>query len=169
MHSKIVLGIDPGIANAGWALLERHPTTYELIECGLISTPSKTQLGKRLKTHFLKIQYLLDTHRPDLVAIEAVYHNRNISSSISTGQVIGIVELASEMQDIPILQIQPQFVKASVVGCNEASKDAVIAAVNRMLRTKVKGSHIADAVACAVAGHLKFPTLTQQNRSAILS
>ena len=125
------------------------------MDSGIIKTPSKTPLGLRLKTHYTEIQELLEKHNPDLVCIEAVFHNRNISSSISTGQVIGIVALASALLNVPTLQINPQFVKKSVLGIGTASKADVIGAVNRMLGVKVKATHVADAVACAVGGHLK--------------
>ena len=160
MKRKLVLGIDPGIASAGFAIVRRLPDHYELVDSGLVKTPARTPLGNRLLTHFTQIQTLLETHSPDLVAIEAVFHNRNISSSISTGQVIGVVELACAIADVPILQVQPQFVKASVLGVGQASKDAVIKAVNKLLGVKLRSSHVADAVGCAVAGHLKMPVKT---------
>ena len=157
MKNKLVIGIDPGIASTGWAVVKRLPNRYTLLDSGLITTPSKTPLGERLKTHFMQIQTLLQKHSPDLVAIEAVFHNRNISSSISTGQVIGIVALACALVDVLTLQINPQFVKKSILGIGIASKADVIGAVNRMLDVSVKDTHVADAVACAVAGHLKMP------------
>ena len=154
MKNKIVLGIDPGIASTGWGVVKRLPDHYALLNSGLINTPSKTALGERLKTHSLEIRHLLETHRPDLVAIEAVFHNRNISSSISTGQVIGIVEVSCCEMGIPTLQINPQFVKSAVMGVGTATKDAMIRSVNRLLGVEVKSPHVADAVACAVGGHL---------------
>ena len=158
MHSKLVLGIDPGIASAGWAVVKRLPNRYALVDSGLITTPSKTPLGSRLKTHFTQAQSVLDQHRPDLVSIEAVFHNRNITSSITTASVIAVVELACELSDIPTLQIIPQMVKASLTGVVSASKEDMVRAVNQVLGVEVKSTHIADAVACAVAGHLKIPT-----------
>ena len=157
MTNKLVLGIDPGIASAGWAVVKRLPDRYALLDSGLITTPSKTALGERLKTHYTEIQSILEKHRPDLVSIEAVFHNRNISSSISTGQVIGLVELVCAVSGVPTLQVNPQFVKSAVIGVGTASKDVMIRSVNRLLGMKVKSPHVADAVACAVAGHLKMP------------
>lgn len=161
---KTVIGIDPGIASAGWAIVKRLPDRYELVDSGLVKTTAKTPLGKRLLTHFTQIQTLLEIHRPDLVCIEAVFHNRNISSSISTAGVIGVVELACALAGVPTLQVQPQFAKASVLGIGQASKETVIRSVNKLLGAKLRSSHVADAVGCAVAGHLKMPIRTGDTR-----
>ena len=157
MKNKLVIGIDPGIASTGWAVVKRLTTKYQLLDSGLIVTPPRTPLRKRLKTHFSEIQDALKKYRPDLVGIEAVFHNRNISSSMSTSNVIGVVELACELADVPTLQMKPQLVKSALTGIGTASKAKMIRAVSQVLGAEVKSQHVADAVACAVAGHLKMP------------
>ena len=156
MKNKIVVGFDPGLASTGWGVVERGSDNYGLLASGIIKTPAKVALGVRLHTHFSDISDILDRYCPGLVSIEAVFHNRNISSSISTGQVIGCIEVLCAQKDIRTVQVNPQFVKSAVMGVSAATKDAMVRSVNRMFGVAVKNPHVADAVACAVAGHLKM-------------
>lgn len=150
------LGIDPGIANTGWALVEKTTQGYNLSDSGVITTVLRTSLGDRLSQHFVKLHEILEIYQPAMVSIEAVYFNKNISSCISTASVIGIVELASEQADIPTLQINPQFLKAAVTGSSFASKLLVKRNVNRLMGSDIRNGHESDACAAAIAGLLKL-------------
>lgn len=94
-------------------------------------------------------------HSPDLVSIEAIFFNRNISSCISTASVIAIVELAAQQACVSTLQIKPQAVKSAVTGNGSAGKSDVMAFVNRLLNTEISRDHEADATAAAIAGLLQ--------------
>ena len=148
----LCLGIDPGIGNTGWALVRRTATGYRLTDSGVITTLPRLSLGKRLDQHFTRLHEILKTYTPDLVAIEAVYFNRNISSCISTASVIAIGELSVSQVGIPVVQVKPQALKAAVTGNGTASKAAVKKMVNTLLKTTISNAHEADAAAAAVAG-----------------
>ena len=105
--------------------------------------------------HFVRLQEILKTYTPDIVSIESVFFNRNISSCISTASVIAIAELASEQAGIPTIQIKPQMVKSAVTGTGTASKQSVKKMVNKILDTTLTNGHEADAAAAAIAGLLK--------------
>ena len=155
-HTKhpLSLGIDPGIGNTGWALVRRTATGYRLTDSGIITTPANTPLGKRLDQHYSRLYEVMKTYTPDLMAIEAVYFNRNISSCISTASVIAIAELAACQLGIKVIQVKPQMVKASVCGIGKASKAQVVKMANRILKTEIENNHTADAIAVAIAGLL---------------
>ena len=153
------LGLDPGIGNTGWALVRRTATGYRLIDSGMITTCPSKSLGKRLDQHFTRLHEILKTDTPDLVTIEAVYFNRNISSCISTASVIAVAELAACQLAIPVVQVKPQAVKASVTGSGTASKAAVKKMVNKLLHSDIRTDHAADAAAAAIAGLLSKPSI----------
>ena len=151
---NIARGIDPGIANTGFAIIERLPTLYRRLRSGSIRTASSAPIGNRLDAIYTEIHALLADYRPDLVCIESVFFNRNITSCISTAGVIAICELASVQAGILALQIKPQNAKRAVTGTGTASNRLV----NRLLRTDIKSHHEAAAAAIAIAG---FRTLTK--------
>ena len=153
--SITVLGIDPGIGNTGWSVVKRTAGKYHYVESGVILTRAHAPIGNRLDTHYTLIRQLMTEHNPDLVSIEAIFFNRNISSCISTASVIAVVELAAQQAGISTRQIKPQTVKAAVTGKGSACKAAVMKYVNRLLNTDIKRDHEADASAAAIAGLLQ--------------
>ena len=154
--TKIVMGLDPGIGNTGCAVVERTLTDYILLNSGYTETSTKASLGDRLDSQFITVHDWLMAYKPDLLAIEAIYFNRNVKSCISTAHVIGVAELAAYRLEIPTLQIKPQDVKQAV-GCRgNADKSQIKMMVNKIVKTPIKNHHEADAVAVAIAGLLKY-------------
>ena len=153
--NNTVLGIDPGISNTGWSIVKHAAGKYRYVDSRVILTHAHAPIGKRLDTHYTRIRQLLTEHSPDLVSIESVYFNRNISSCLSTASVIAIVELAAHQACVSTLQINPQAVKSAVTGNGSAGKSDVMAFVNRLLNTEISRDHEADATAAAIAGLLQ--------------
>lgn len=150
------LGIDPGIGNTGWGIVKRSPTGYQLLRSGVIYTASDAPTAKRFDTIYTRLVELLTKRKPDLVSIEGVFFNRNVSSAMSTAGVIAIAQLACEHAGIPSVVIKPQVVKASVTGTGTASKEQVKKMVNRLLGAGIRNDHEADAIAAAIGGLLKI-------------
>ena len=148
---RLALGIDPRIGNTGYAFVQRSPNRYALLHSGVIYTSPRAPLGYRLDMHYATIRELLTEHSPDLVSIESVFFNKNISSCLSTASVIAIAEFASVQAHIVAIQIKPQTVKAAVTGTGTASKSAVKQMVNKLLAVDITSDHEADA-ASAIAG-----------------
>ena len=151
-----VLGIDPGIGNTGWSVVKHAAGKYQHVDSCVILTHAHAPIGKRLSTHYTLIRQLMTEHSPDLVSIESVYFNRNVSSCISTASVIAVVELAAHQAGVATLQIKPQTVKAAVTGNGSAGKKVVMTCVNRLLNTEISRDHEADASAAAIAGLLQI-------------
>ena len=137
--NNIACGIDPGIANTGFAIIERLPTLYRLLRSGSIRTASSAKLGNRLDALYIEIQTLLTEYSPDRVCIESVYFNRNINQlPINSGRYSDL-----------------QIAKRAVTGTGTASKRYVNRIVNRLLRVSdIKNHHEADAAAIAITGVL---------------
>ena len=153
--NKRVLGIDPGIANCGWAVVVKSSRGYQLVAEGLIQTDSNSPTGQRLLTIYQTLTDVVLTDSPDTIAIERCFHNRNVSSSQSTGAVIGVVQLVGAQIGISVSEFTPQQVKSSSGLGGRVDKKQVQRMMCRLFKRERLPHHVADAVACAVAGILK--------------
>ena len=172
-----ILGIDPGLANCGGSVVARNRSgKYVLMDSGCIVTASSTGESERLRVRYLRnlwlrryhllstpllyiykqITELLHVHVPNCVAIERVFHNRNVSSSLTTAQTIGIIELAAAQGSLDVSMFTPQQVKASVCGHGGVDKAAVQKFASRLTGVSIKNAHAADSVAVEIAGHLRI-------------
>jgi len=150
------LGMDPGIANTGWAVVCKSARGYRLIAAGLIKTDSKASTGDRLLTIYNVLSEVVETHAPDILAIERVYHNHNVTSSLSTGAVIGIVQLiAAQLGCCAVQEFTPQQVKAASGLGGRADKKHIQRMMCRLFKRERLNPHTADAIATALAGVLR--------------
>ena len=156
MKAHKAIGIDPGLANTGYAIVTRNKRgAFRILERGCITTDKQTETPKRMLEIYTGITELLHTHTPDLLSVERVFWNKNITSAMSTAAVMHISLLAAEQAGIDSRQVTPQQVKAAC-GCGgKASKDAVKVFVSKLTGEEMTNTHQADAVACAIAGLLK--------------
>lgn len=158
MRSYFVCGIDPGIKNTG-CIIVRGDTDYKLYDRLFIQSSSEEELGTRLEKIYTGLQDFLDlpgNHLVDALAIEKVFHNKNVSSSASTQQVIGIVHLVARQRGLLLMEFTPQQIKqASGLGAR-ANKSDMLNTSSRLLKTDFKTHHEADAALCAVLGVMKL-------------
>ena len=93
--TKNIFGIDPGMANTGWSAVSRNRTgKFILLDSGCIRTPAGHTESVRLLQIYKQISELLNVHTPNAIAIERVFHNKNISSSLTTAAVMGCVPVS---------------------------------------------------------------------------
>ena len=155
MKNHTILGIDPGLANTGLGVVKTNATGYTLISTETVKTKAQDETGKRLAIIHDEINDILDTWSITAIAIERVFHNKNISSSMTTGAVVGLAHLIAHQRDVPIDLFTPQQIKkASGLGSN-ASKEQVLKMTNRFFSIPLKSYHEADASLCALASILK--------------
>ena len=147
-----ILGIDPGIATIGFGVLETNKNSYNLIKCGVITTPAHTALSDRLCQLYDDMCGLLDIFRPDCVSIEELFFNTNITTGISVAHGRGVILLACQKAGVKIYEYTPLQVKQSVVGYGRAEKHQVMDMVKRLCRLSAapKPDDAADAVALAL-------------------
>ena len=156
MKTHITLGIDPGIANTGLAIVEANSTRYSLITAETLKTKACDDTGKRLSIIHDEINNTLDAWKITGIAIERVFHNKNITSSLTTGAVIGLVHLIAHQRDVPIYLFTPQQVKkASGLGA-KIDKDTAKLVASRLFGTQIKSHHAADAALCGLCGCLEM-------------
>lgn len=153
MKTLTVLGADPGIANTGLTIV-RGTTKYQLIETRHITTEADTHLGERLNTIYEEIISLLESTAVDAIAVEKCFHNKNISSSASTQQVVGLLHWISYAEDIPIIELTPQKIKSMCGLGGRAKKNDMLRVAKALLQHEFENHHLADAAFAGIAGIL---------------
>jgi len=154
-----VLGIDPGLSVTGYGAIE-GPHPPKPIVAGVIRTAADTPMPQRLfELHRGLTQVIADT-RPDVIALETVFTNRNLQTAISVGRASGIALLAAAEADVPVYEYVPTAIKSAVTGDGSANKKQVQAMVARLLNLQdaPKPADAADALAIAIC-HLRAAPL----------
>ncbi|BBZ05595.1 hypothetical protein MCHIJ_50320 [Mycolicibacterium chitae] len=103
-----------------------------------VVTPTDQPLHRRLLTISDTVEHWMDTHRPDVVAIERVFSNHNANTAMGTGQAGGVIALAAARRDIDVHFHTPSEVKAAVTGNGRADKAQVTTMVTRILELQQK-------------------------------
>jgi crossover junction endodeoxyribonuclease RuvC len=154
----IILGLDPGLGTTGWGVLRKEGNRLSHIDNGEISTDAKQPLANRLLLLDAKLNAVIDEFRPDTVAVEEVFVNKNPQSTLKLGQARGVVLLGAARARVQVTEYAARLVKKSVVGTGKADK-AQIAAMLRILLPglKLAGEDAADALAVAIthAHHMR--------------
>ena len=140
----LAIGIDPGTAICGFGLVEMVGNKLTPIHYGAVFTDKDMLPELRLKKIYDELSVLLDEYRPDVMSVEQLFFNRNVTTAISVGQARGI----------QITEFTPMQIKQAVVGYGGANKEQVTFMVQKLLniRTKPKPDDVADALAVAICG-----------------
>jgi len=160
-----ILGIDPGIATVGFGVVDSQGGRLGYVSCGIISTPAKTPLSYRLDLIYNDLNQLFETFKPDVISIEELFFNTNITTGISVAHGRGVILLAAYKAEIPVYEYTPLQVKQAVVGYGRAEKKQVIDMVRRILNMKnpPKPDDAADAIALAICHARSATSLLTQN------
>jgi crossover junction endodeoxyribonuclease RuvC len=147
-----VLGIDPGIAIMGFGFIDKVGHKLTPIQYGCIETAAGTPQELRLKQIYESVCSLLDEYKPDTVAVEKLFFNKNVTNAFSVGQARGVFMLAAAQRGLPIGEYTPMQVKQAVVGYGAAEKRQVQEMVKMLLKlsTIPKPDDVADALAVAI-------------------
>lgn len=162
-----ILGIDPGTATTGWAIVESDKCQVTSVKnCDCILTEAKKSLDKRLVEIFDQLQKIIKKYRPDAMAIEELFFAKNTKTAISVGHARGVIMLVAAKLKIPVYEYTPLQVKQAVVGYGRADKNQVQQMLKHHLKTKhiPKQDDTADAIAVAIT-HIqtkKFQTLSSK-------
>ncbi|MYD11318.1 MAG: crossover junction endodeoxyribonuclease RuvC [Chloroflexi bacterium] len=155
MAPDTVLGIDPGTANCGFAVL-RGGAAPCLVKAGVIRPPVG-RLGAALGEIYEGLAEVLAEHPTAEIAAERpLVNQRNPTQTIANSAVLGAVYLVAYQRGRPVTEYMPRVVKAAVAGTGAASKAQVKAAVSELLACQpLRPSHAADAAAVAICHLLK--------------
>ena len=153
----IILGIDPGLANTGWGVIEQSGSKKRALAYGCISTDADSGIAKRLKRIYDEISEVIERYRPSELAIEAVFFGSNTQSALSTGQARGAALVAAASRELLVGEYSPTQVKQVTVGEGRAQKQQVQYMVRVMLSLDHTPTpdHASDALAVALC-HAKL-------------
>lgn len=154
-----VLGIDPGLSVTGYGLVEgTHPPKAHL--AGVIRTDTDHAVPQRLAELHRGLTGVIADTKPDVVALETVFTNRNLQTAISVGRASGVAILAAAEAGLDVFEYVPTTIKSAVTGDGSANKEQVQQMVSRLLRlsTPPKPADAADALAIALC-HLRAAPL----------
>lgn len=148
----IILGIDPGFAIVGWAVIESVRGNIRPIAYGAITTPAHTSLESRLLMIERELTKVIEKYRPDEMAIEELFFNTNTTTGIAVAEARGVIICTTYKLGVKINEYTPLQVKQAVVGYGRAEKKQVIAMVTSLLHLEKppKPDDTADAVAIAI-------------------
>jgi crossover junction endodeoxyribonuclease RuvC len=130
----IVLGIDPGTASLGYGIVERRGSSLRAVDYGCLTTSPDAPLADRLHHIHALVAELIETHTPDIVAVERLFFSRNAQTAFAVGQARGVVLLAAAQAGIPVREATPNEVKLGVTGYGAADKGQVARMVTVILQ-----------------------------------
>lgn len=148
-----VLGVDPGLTRCGLGAVDGAPGAgLALVDVDVIRTPSDADVGSRLVALERAFDGWLDRLRPDAVAVERVFSQRNVRTVMGTAQVSAVAIVCAVRRGLPVALHTPSEVKAAVTGNGRADKAQVTMMVTRLLRldTPPRPADAADALALAI-------------------
>ncbi|GAB6903974.1 crossover junction endodeoxyribonuclease RuvC [Kineosporia succinea] len=148
-----VLGVDPGLTRCGLGVVDGLPgRRATMVAVDVIRTPAGSDLGARLLGISDAVEGWMDQVAPDVVAVERVFAQNNVSTVMGTAQAAGVTVLAAARRGIPVVMHTPSEVKAAVTGSGRADKAQVTAMVQRILRLSEapRPADAADALALAI-------------------
>ena len=107
---------------------------------------------ERLRIIYEKLAGMMQNRKPDVVGVEKLFFNRNVTTAMTVSEARGVILLAAEMNGVPIVELTPLQVKQAVVGYGQATKEQVIYMTQRLLclGQQPTPDDAADALAIAI-------------------
>lgn len=148
----IVLGIDPGIAITGWAVISEEKGKVKLLSSGAVTTSHRLSTSLRLLKLHKSLNVLIHNYHPDTCALESLFFNTNAKTALIVGQARGVIQLALAQSKIPIIEYTPLQVKMALTGYGRADKNQIQQMVKTILGLPkiLTPDDIADAAAIAL-------------------
>ena len=150
--TRIALGIDPGTAIVGYAVVMARGSELQLLVCDAITTPAKMPLAERLQLIYAGLSTIVATHKPQEAAMEELFFAKNARTAMTVGQARGVAMLALANGGLSIAEYTPKQVKQAVTGYGSAGKSQVGEMVRILLKLSAtpKPDDAADAAAVAI-------------------
>ena len=151
-NEKIILGIDPGTTIMGFGLIRVVNKKMELIQMSELNLTKYKDHYLKLKLVFERTIELIDSYKPDEIAIEAPFFGKNVQSMLKLGRAQGVAMIAGLSKEIPITEYSPKKIKKSITGNGNASKEQVAKMLQNLLKIEnlPKNLDATDGLAAAV-------------------
>ncbi len=149
----IVFAIDSGLERTGFSVF-RNESKPEYLDSGLITTPSKYSISRRLELIYDALATQCKKHTPDVMVIEQLFFFKNQKTVIPVAQAQGVAQLLAAQRQIPVEFLTPLQIKQIVTGYGQSDKESV----NKMIRLTLPSISLdkkiddeIDAIACGLA------------------
>jgi len=139
----------------GFGVVEALPRGGKACDWGAIRTQPSSSVPLRLRTIYDELKRLLEKWNPSLLALEEVFVLKQFpKAAIQLGEVRGVIYLAAQEMDIPVVELKPTEVKSALTGSGRADKEQMKKAIRQLLRIEnpLSSSHAGDALALALTG-----------------
>ena len=154
---KVIMGIDPGTNIMGYAFIGVNGNRARLIAMGVIDLRKCKDTYMKLGEIFTRVQGLINSFRPDELAIEAPFFGKNVQSMLKLGRAQGVAIAAAISRQVPIHEYAPLKIKMAITGNGSASKEQVADMLRRMLNiSNEEMPHFMDATDALGAAFCHF-------------
>lgn len=147
-----ILGLDPGLSDAGYAVIERAGAGLRHLVHGAIRTKADLPLEDRLSSIYDDLRRVIAEWEPQVASIEGLFFAKNVSSALPVAHARGVIMLCCAQAGLPVREFTPPQIKQAVVGTGRAEKAQVQDMVKLILRLPQRPTpdHAADALAAAI-------------------
>lgn len=144
-----VLGIDPGFARIGIAILEHGGSKEKLIHSECFETKPNTEHAKRLSAIATRLRSVIREFKPNELAIETLLWSKNKKTALQVAEARGVILLVASEADILIREFNPNQVKLSVTGYGKSDKKQIIFMLHKLIKIPagIKHDDEYDAIA----------------------
>ncbi len=163
-----VLGLDPGLARTGYAVVGDCGFDLKADSIGVIRTDKDMSLPERLAILESELVKVIEDSDPDCAAIERLYFQVNTKSAMQVGEAAGVALLVVGRFGLEVFGYSPNEVKQALTGYGAADKRQIAAMASKLLGIELSNScpDAADAAAVAIA-HLNFSRVRAATRRAL--
>lgn len=146
------LGIDPGLSEVGFGIIQIEKREPCFVDCGIIKTPAGEDFGARLSTIKSDLEEILSLYRYEAVGIEELFFVQNVTNGIKVAHARGVIVETVHRHRLPMIDFKPKEVKSNICGSGSADKKQVQEMIKRLLNlnTLPKPHDAADALAIAI-------------------
>ena len=160
MSGQVILGVDPGLGITGYGVIELNEGIERLIEAGIIRTKASPagKMSTRLQEIYREILRIIEQFSPSYVVVESLYvHPKHPRTAVIMGHARGMVLLAAEMSNVPLIEYSATRIKKSLTGNGRASKNQVrrMVVVRLNLASEPEPLDVSDGLAAALC-HANF-------------
>lgn len=120
-----LLGLDPGLATTGFAVLKVDGEEKHVLKVGVIQTPAGLPDPERLLEIAQDLQSIIDEHKPKAACIEQIFFSRNVSTAIPVAQARGVLLVTLQKNGVAIHEMAPNAMKLALTGDGHADKKAI--------------------------------------------
>lgn len=152
----LILGIDPGLATTGWAIIRKNKSSLKVIDYGCFLTAKQLNQAERLLMIYKQLRKIITRYEPKLAAVEQVFFYKNVKTALLVGEARGVTIFTLNQNKIPVIEFTPLQVKVTVTNYGRADKQQIQKMIKRIFKldTVPRPDDAADALAVAYCAAL---------------